>query len=297
MPLGKYFESQHISPRTDRGALKMSTYAIGDVQGCYKELILLLDKINFDETNDRLWFVGDLVNRGPASLEVLNFVINLGESAITVLGNHDLHLVALAEGIMLPKKSDTLAPILNSPDKQELITWIRQQALMHHDKDLNLSMIHAGLPPQWDIHQALELASEVSQFLNSDNYLSFIKVMYGNTPNVWDENLTGNDRLRFIVNCFTRIRFLNDENELNFTEKGAPGTQDDHLFPWFTINDRKSKNERIIFGHWATVLLGNVRDFTPHNVYPIDTGCYWDGDLTAMRLEDKKLFGVSSLQD
>ena len=275
----------------------MSTYAIGDVQGCFKELLQLLDKINFDETNDRLWFVGDIVNRGPASLEVLNFIMKLGDSAITVLGNHDLHLVALAEGIILPQKSDTLAPILRSPDKQELITWFRQQALMHHDKDLNFYMVHAGLPPQWEILQALELASEVSQFLSSGEYLTFIKVMYGNTPALWDENLTGNDRLRFIVNCFTRIRFLNDKHELNFSEKGAPGSNDDHLFPWFTIDDRKSKNEKIIFGHWATVHLGNIHDFTPYNVYPIDTGCFWDGDLTAMRLEDEKLFSVPSLQD
>ena len=275
----------------------MSTYAIGDVQGCFKELLQLLDKINFDETNDRLWFVGDIVNRGPASLEVLNFIMKLGDSAITVLGNHDLHLVALAEGIILPQKSDTLAPILRSPDKQELIAWFRQQPLMHHDKDLNFYMVHAGLPPQWEILQALELASEVSQFLNSGEYLTFIKVMYGNTPALWDENLTGNDRLRFIVNCFTRIRFLNDKHELNFSEKGAPGSNDDHLFPWFTIDDRKSKNEKIIFGHWATVHLGNIHDFTPYNVYPIDTGCFWDGDLTAMRLEDEKLFSVPSLQD
>ena len=275
----------------------MSTYAIGDVQGCFKELILLLDKINFDETNDRLWFVGDLVNRGPDSLKVVNFIMNLGESVITVLGNHDLHLVALAEGIMLPKKTDTVTPILRSPDKQELIAWFRQQPLMHHDKDLNFYMVHAGLPPQWEILQALELASEVSQFLNSDNYLSFIKVMYGNTPALWDENLKGNDRLRYIVNCFTRIRFLNDKHELNFSEKGAPGSNDDHLFPWFTIDHRKSKNEKIIFGHWATVHLGNIHDFSPYNVYPIDTGCFWNGDLTAMRLEDGKLFSVPSLQD
>ncbi len=275
----------------------MSTYAIGDVQGCFKELILLLDKINFDETNDHLWFVGDLVNRGPASLEVLNFVINLGESAITVLGNHDLHLVAIAEGLAKQKKIDTLDTILSSPDKQKLLAWLRQQPLMHHDNELNLSMIHAGLPPQWEIHQALELASEVTQILTSDDYLSFLKSMYGNTPNAWDENLVGHDRLRFIVNCFTRMRYLNNKNELNFSEKGAPGTQADHLFPWFTIKDRKSKNDRIIFGHWSTVLLGNIHDFTSYNVYPIDTGCLWDGELTAMRLEDKKLFGVPSLQD
>jgi len=270
----------------------MPTYAIGDVQGCFRELFQLLDKINFDETNDRLWFVGDLVNRGPDSLKVLNFVMNLGEAVITVLGNHDLHLVALAEGIMLPKKSDTLAPVLTSPDKQKLIAWVRQQPLMHQDKDLNFSMIHAGLPPQWEVNQALELASEVTQVLNSEDYLSFIKVMYGDTPALWDKNLTGNDRQRFIVNCFTRIRYLNDKHELNFSEKCAPGSNNDHLFPWFTIDDRKSKNEKIIFGHWATLHMGDIYDFAPYNVYPIDTGCHWGGELTALRLEDEKLFSV-----
>lgn len=275
----------------------MSTYAIGDVQGCFKELVQLLDKINFDESNDRLWFVGDIVNRGPDSLEVLNFVMNLGESSITVLGNHDLHLVAIAEGLAKQKKIDTLTPILTSPEKQKLLAWIRQQPLMHHDKELNFSMIHAGLPPQWEIQQALSLASEVTLRLRSDDYLSFLSAMYGNKPNAWDENLTGNDRLRFIVNCFTRMRYLNDKNELKFSEKGPPGSQGDHLFPWFTIEERKSKHDKIIFGHWSTVLLGNIRDFTPYNVYPIDTGCLWDGSLTALRLEDEKLFSVPSHQD
>ncbi len=275
----------------------MSTYAIGDVQGCFKELLQLLDKINFDETNDRLWFVGDIVNRGPASLEVLNFIMKLGDSAITVLGNHDLHLVAVAEGVMSPKNSDTLTAILSSANKQELIAWLRQQALMHHDKDLNFSMVHAGLLPQWGIDQALELASEVNKFLNSDNYLSFLEVMYGDTPALWDENLTGNDRLRFIVNCFTRIRYLNEKHELNFSEKGAPGSTDKHLTPWFEIDDRKSKHDKIIFGHWATLHLGNIHNFTPYNIYPIDTGCLWGGHLTALRLEDENIFSVPSLQE
>jgi len=270
----------------------MSTYAIGDVQGCFKELLQLLDKINFDETNDRLWFVGDLVNRGPDSLEVLNFVIKLGKPAITVLGNHDLHLLALAEEIIPPKKKDTLTSILTSPDKQESIKWIRQQALMHHDKELNLSMIHAGLPPQWEIEQAMELAEEFEQVLNSEDYLSFLEVMYGNNPNVWDENLTGNDRLRFIVNCFTRMRYLDDKDELNFSEKGAPGSQGKHLTPWFMVDERKSRHDKIIFGHWSTVHLGTIQDFTSYNVYPIDTGCLWGGELTALRLEDETLFSV-----
>ena len=273
----------------------MSTYAIGDVQGCFKELLRLLDKINFDETNDRLWFVGDLVNRGPDSLEVLNFIMKLGESAITVLGNHDLHLVAIAEGLARPKKTDTLTSILTSPDKQELIAWIRQQALMHYNKELNFSIIHAGLPPQWGIDQALELAAEVTQVLNNSDYLSFLTVMYGNKPNIWNEDLTDYDRLRFIVNCFTRMRYVNNKNELEFSEKGAPDSQADHLTPWFMLDNRISKHDKIVFGHWSTVHLGNITDFTPYNVYPIDTGCLWGGKLTALRLEDKTLFSVPAV--
>ncbi|MFT5426465.1 MAG: bis(5'-nucleosyl)-tetraphosphatase (symmetrical) [Gammaproteobacteria bacterium] len=270
----------------------MSTYAIGDIQGCFKELVRLLDKINFDESNDRLWFVGDLVNRGPDSLQALNFIMDLGESAITVLGNHDLHLLVITEGLAEPGKSDTLAAIINSPEKRKLIDWVRQQPLMHHDKELNFSMIHAGLPPQWEIEQALELSSEVSNMLNSDNYLSFLDVMYGNNPKLWDENLTGNDRIRFIVNCFTRMRYINDKGELEFSEKGAPGSQGDHLSPWFTIDDRKTKHDKIVFGHWSTVHLGIIKNFKSYNVYPIDTGCLWDGELTALRLEDETLFSV-----
>lgn len=270
----------------------MSTYAIGDVQGCFKELLHLLDTINFDETNDRLWFVGDLINRGPASLEVLNFIIDLGVSATTVLGNHELHLVAIAEGFAMPKKTDTLVPILTSADKQKLITWIRQRPLIHHDKEFNLSMIHAGLPPQWDIQQALELASEFTQVFNSNEYLLFLKTMYGNKPSRWDENLSGNERLRFIVNCFTRLRYLNDNHALNFSEKGAPGSQAEHLTPWFVVDERKTRHDKIIFGHWSTVHLGIIADFKPYNVYPIDTACLWGGKLTALRLEDKTLFSV-----
>ncbi len=270
----------------------MSTYAIGDIQGCFKELLQLLDEINFDETNDRLWFTGDLVNRGPASLEVLNFVMKLGGSAITVLGNHDLHLVAIFAGLTKQKEADTLTPVLVSPDKNKLITWIRKQSLMHHDKELNFSIIHAGLPPQWEIDQALQLSSEVTQALNGKNYLSFLAAMYGNKPNIWDENLTGNDRLRFIVNCFTRMRYLDNKHELDFSEKGACGSQGKHLTPWFMINDRKTKHDKIIFGHWSTVRLGTIRDFTPYNVYPVDTGCLWGGKLTAMRLEDEKQFSI-----
>lgn len=270
----------------------MPTYAIGDVQGCFKELTQLLDKINFDETNDRLWFVGDLVNRGPDSLAVLNFVMNLGESAITVLGNHDLHLLALAEGLAETKKSDTLTDILTSADKQKIITWIRQQALMHHDDEFNFTMVHAGLAPQWQLHQAIELAAEVSHKLKNNDYLSFLRGMYGNHPDSWDDNLQDNDRLRFIVNCCTRMRYVNHQHQLNFSEKGAPGSQADDLIPWFVVSDRKSRHEKIIFGHWSTVHLGNIHDFTPYNVYPIDSGCLWRGSLTALRLEDELLFSV-----
>ncbi len=163
---------------------------------------------------------------------------------------------------------------------------------MHHDKELNFSMIHAGLPPQWEIGQALELAAEFTRALNSNNYRTLLEVIYGNKPNSLDENLIGNDRLRFIVNCFTRLRYLNDKNELNFSEKGAPGSQADYLTPWFAVDERKTKHDKIIFGHWSTVHLGTITDFKPYNIYPVDTGYLWGGKLSALQLEDEILFSI-----
>ena len=264
----------------------MATYAIGDIQGCFEPLQALLKKFDFDPQKDKLWFTGDLVNRGPQSLETLRYVKDLGNAAITVLGNHDLHLLAVSEGHQkFQHDSDTLKPILQADDRDELLCWLRHQPLLHHDATLNLSMIHAGLPPQWDLAQAQTAAAEVESVLRGEDYLDFFNHMYGNLPEVWDEKHQGHDRLRFIVNCFTRLRFCTTKGKLALSAKGAPGTQPQGLLPWFQIPERASRDASIIFGHWSTLGL-HLND----NVVSLDTGCLWGGELTALRLEDRELF-------
>ncbi len=261
----------------------MATYAIGDIQGCFDALQQLLEQIRFDPDNDQLWFTGDLVNRGPKSLETLRFVKQLGEQAITVLGNHDLHLLAIDAGYSkLHKGSDTLVPVLTAPDKGELLEWLRYRPLLHFDAGLNTAMLHAGLPPQWDISQAQQHANEIETVLRGNKWRSFFKHMYGNQPNRWSEELQSRDRLRFIVNCFTRLRYCTTNGKIDFREKGKPGTQPPGLLPWFEIPSRKSQDTRIIFGHWSTLGLCQT-----DNICAIDTGCLWGGSLTAVQLDDE----------
>lgn len=274
----------------------MSTYAIGDLQGCYSELQNLLDKINFDEANDQLWFVGDLVNRGPDSLACLRFIKSLGTNAKTVLGNHDLHLLAIANKVRKPHRIDTFDETLNAKDSNELLDWIKQQPLLVNNAELDYTMIHAGLPPQWTLEQAIELAQETEALLKSDQFDNFIHNMYGDQPDTWSKKLKDDDRHRFIINCLTRARYIDKENKINLKETCAPGNQNKSLTPWYSIPERKTKKEKIIFGHWSTVHLGNEHNFKQYNVYPLDTGCLWGGTLTAMRLEDEKLFSVPSQQ-
>lgn len=260
----------------------MPTYAIGDIQGCYDDLQRLLEKLKFDPGCDKLWFAGDLVNRGPKSLEVLRFVKGLGKRAVTVLGNHDLHLLAVWQHTHLHFKSnDTLQSILDAEDGDVLLHWLRQQPLMHYDKKLDYAMVHAGLPPQWKLKKALKLAAEVEAVLRGDDFHDFLDNMYGNKPNLWDEKLKGWDRLRFIVNCFTRLRYCSAEGKLELKQKGRPGKQEKGDLPWFQVPDRKSRKKRIIFGHWSTLGL-HLAD----GVRGIDTGCLWGGSLTALRLDD-----------
>lgn len=274
----------------------MATYAIGDLQGCYTELQDLLNKINFDETKDQLWFVGDLVNRGPESLECLRFVKSLGKKAKTVLGNHDLHLLAIANKVRQPHRSDTIDEILNADDAEELLNWIRHLPLLVHDEELKFSMIHAGLPPQWSLKKAKKLAKETESLLQNDQFNNFIHNMYGDQPYIWSETLSNDDRHRFIINCFTRIRYLEETGKLNLKENNAPGKQPEALLPWYALPNRKTNEDKIIFGHWSTVTLGEEQNFKQHNVYPLDTGCLWGKELTAMRLEDEKMFSVPSRQ-
>lgn len=266
----------------------MSTYAIGDIQGCYQELGDLLGKINFDPLKDTLWFTGDLINRGPQSLSVLRFIKSLGEKAIVVLGNHDLHFLAVAAYKRPQQSLDTLDEILSAPDCQELFNWLRKLPLIHYDKTLNFLLVHAGLPPQWDLTKALSCAQEVENVLKGTQYLEFLANMQGLSPSCWTDNLAGWPRLRLITNYLTRIRFCDEKGCLEHLTKGHLNKPPIGYLPWFKIPNRASKDVRIIFGHWAA-LEGHTG--TP-NIFALDTGCIWGKKLTAMRLEDAQLFSV-----
>lgn len=263
----------------------MSIYAIGDIQGCYKELQQLLEQVSFDPARDRLWFVGDLVNRGPDSLQVLRFVKGLGGSAITVLGNHDLHLLAVAAGAAELHRSDTLDEVLHAPDRNELLTWLRQQRLLHAENGFVL--VHAGLLPQWSIQQAAGLARELEQALR-DDHANFFAHMYGNAPHIWEEDLTGYKRLRLIANAFTRMRICTAQGELEFRFKGEVENIPAGYMPWFEVPGRNSSQATVIFGHWSALGL----KVTP-NAIALDSGCLWGGPMTAIRLEDRRIFQVS----
>ncbi len=261
----------------------MAIYAVGDIQGCYDELQRLLDHLQFDPADDQLWFVGDVVNRGPQSLESLRFVRELGNSAIMVLGNHDLHLLAVSEGIRPLKRRDTLEDILSAPDADELLLWLRQRPLLHYNKSLKTLMVHAGLPRAWSKKQARKHAAEVEAVLSGPHYRDFLSVMYGNDPRHWDEKLQGMDRLRYITNAFTRIRYCEADGALDMIHKQKPGLQPDSLTPWFAMENRRNRKTRIVFGHWST--LGYLND---HNCIALDTGCLWGGSMTAVRLDTRK---------
>lgn len=269
----------------------MATYAIGDVQGCFAELQQLLELIKFDIAHDRLWFVGDLVNRGPESLQVLRFVKSLGDRATIVLGNHDLHLLAIFYEQDILLKQHTLIQVVQAPDAKELINWLRCQPLLHHDADLGYVMTHAGIYPLWDLAEAQQYAHEIETILCSDQIADFLAPMYGDRPDIWDENLTGIDRLRFFINAFTRMRFCTPQGKLEFTTVGDLSKTPAGYEAWFDIKNRKTKDEKILFGHWAA-LQGKV---DVPNVYALDGGCVWGGKLIAMRLEDEQRFSVNWL--
>lgn len=263
----------------------MSTYAIGDIQGCYDALRNLLELIRFDPAKDKLWFVGDLVNRGPQSLEVLRFVKSLGERAVTVLGNHDLHLIIVAEGFGTASKEDTFQQVLDAPDCAELIDWLRRQPLLHVEGDY--AMVHAGILPKWDIAQAQELAAEAGAMLRGDDYRKFLKKMWGNEPSRWKKSLQGWDRLRIVINAMTRMRFCTEDGALELNAKESKGpleTAPAGCVPWFEVVGRKPLSHTVVFGHWSALGL-----YCGERLYAIDTGCLWGGNLTALRLEDRAL--------
>ena len=258
----------------------MAVYAIGDIQGCYDELRRALDAVGFDAAVDRLWCVGDLVNRGPKSLEVLRFVRGLGDAAVCVLGNHDLHLLALAAGHGKRRDEGNLAEVMAAPDRELLLHWLRHRPLIHHDPALDFLMVHAGLPPQWDLETAIACAREVEEVLRSDRQADYFEQMYGNRPDLWDPSLRGMDRWRFITNCLTRLRYCDAEGRLALKDKGPPGSQVRGRMPWFEHPDRATRRQRILFGHWST--LGY---YAQNGVWGLDTGCLWGGALTLLRLD------------
>ena len=261
----------------------MATYAIGDIQGCYEALIELLDMTGFNSTSDRLWLVGDLVNRGPQSLEVLRYVKNLGDAATVVLGNHDLHLIMRADGHSRTSSEDTLDAVLTAPDCSELIQWLRQCPLFHREDDH--VMVHAGLLPQWSVRRAAELGAEVHAALVADNHTDFLANMWGSKPDAWDDDLHGWERLRVIVNAMTRMRFCTTDGVMEFRSKGNPQNPPPGFMPWFAVPKRASKKHTVICGHWSA--LGFYQEPT---LLALDSGCLWGGSLTAVRLEDRKVF-------
>lgn len=258
----------------------MALYAIGDVQGCFAALQRLLAQLRFDPARDRLWFTGDLVNRGPQSLAVLRFVAGLGDAAVTVLGNHDLHLLATAFGVAPAKKRDTLADLLAAPDREPLLHWLRQRPLVHHDAAHRWTLLHAGLVPQWTLAQALAYAAEVESLIRGPRAIDFFRAMYGDGPDRWREDLATPERHRFIVNVFTRLRYCAADGRIDLSHKGAPGTQPAPWQPWFNWPTARAQETRVVFGHWSTLGL-----YQSSTALGIDTGCVWGGTLTAVRLD------------
>ncbi len=269
----------------------MASYVIGDVQGCDAELAALLDHVGFDPAVDRVRFAGDLVNRGPDSLAVLRRVRALGDRAEAVLGNHDLHLLAAAHGLRKPAKSDTLAQVLESPERDELLEWLRRRPLLHEHPESRNVLVHAGLPPQWDLATARACARELEAVLRGPRLTEFLANMYGDEPRRWREDLAGWARLRYITNAFTRLRYCDPKGRLEFDEKRPPGRQARDLIPWFAVPDRLSRGVPVVFGHWATLQLEQPLD-PAHGVIHLDTGCVWGGALTALREDDGRLFSV-----
>jgi len=261
----------------------MAIYAIGDLQGCYDPFRKLLDKVKFDPASDRLWLCGDLVNRGPKSLKTLRFVRSLGDSATVVLGNHDLHLLALANGINFSDdRFESLWKILGADDSDELIDWLRRRPLAHYDESINTLLVHAGVPPTWTVGKTLKRAAEVEAVLCGDKYRKLLERMYGSRPRRWSGKLRGYPRLRFIINALTRMRMVYADDRLNFTHSGPPGKARKGLIPWFEAPNPAWAGTRIVFGHWSALgLIVNPQ------LISLDTGCVWGRSLTSVRLTKK----------
>lgn len=264
----------------------MATYFVGDLHGCYDELQLLLEKVAFEPTQDKLYLVGDLVARGDKSLECLRFVKSLGNAAQTVLGNHDLHLISTALGIKKVKPKDRVESIFQAPDFEELIDWLRHQPLLVHDEEQHFVMCHAGISPDWDLVTAKACAEEVENILRQGDIRNLLENMYAEQPDRWSPKLEGLERLRYIINVFTRMRFCYWDHRLNFACKAPLKDAPPELTPWFNLNNPLYKKIPIIFGHWASL----VDETTPNGIYALDTGCVWNNRMTMLRWEDKQFF-------
>lgn len=267
----------------------MANYIVGDIQGCFDELQLLLKKAKFKPKKDKIWFAGDLVARGPKSLETLRFVKSLGDSAVTVLGNHDLHLLAVSLGVHPQKKKDRTLAIFSAPDREELLTWLRHQPLLaEHDEFV---VCHAGISPQWNRKAAKSASKEIEKYLQSDDWQTLITEMYANSPDYWDDGLQGIERYRYIINAFTRMRFCHQDGRLDMLCKLPPEEMgSEKLVPWFKLKQRAKFDKTILFGHWAA-----LSGYENKEVIGLDTGCVWGGSLTMIRWEDKRFFSQKSL--
>jgi len=257
-------------------------YLIGDLQGCCDALDRLLSKIDFSPSRDRIYLLGDLVNRGPASLRTLRRLMALGSSARSLLGNHDLHLLAVAQGIRPSHRNDTVQEILDAPDREALLQWLRQQNMALFEQ--GWLMVHAGVVPQWDLSQTLQLAGEVEALLRGRDLHDFLAQMYGNEPHTWRDDLQGADRLRFVINALTRLRFCNAAGRLDFKTKDGAGEAPAGFYPWFDTPGRRTAGTPIAFGHWST--LGQI---TRADLLALDTGCVWGGKLSAARVENGQM--------
>lgn len=272
--------------------IKMATYLVGDLHGCYDELRLVLDKAEFNPEYDELWCTGDLIARGDNSLACLRFIKSLGNKATTVLGNHDLHLLATAKGIKRINPKDKLNTIFEAPDCHELLEWLRHQPLLAQHSIYNFIMVHAGISPDWDLNTSLKCAKEAESALQQENYVNLLSQMYSDTPDKWSETLTGVDRWRYIINVFTRMRFCYADHRLDFTCKAPVNEAPSELRPWFELDNPLYSQQHIIFGHWAS-LIGYP---TPSTIYALDSGCVWGNYLTLLRWDDKKTFTQTKLK-
>ncbi len=272
----------------------MATYAIGDLHGCFDQLLNLLDQIKYDQQQDVLWFTGDLINGGPKPVETVRFIKELGDRAICVLGNHDLTLLRITSCDLEPPKSKRIGfePILHAPDRQELIDWLRGQPLSHYDPSFNALLVHAGVLPSWDLTTIQSLSSEIEIILQAPNIDKNYYPIYGNTPYTWDNTLRGDERARFILNCLTRMRFCTPFGGLEFEHNGNANSAPTGYMPWYAVPNRMTKDVNIIFGHWSAI----AGETGVNNAFAIDTGCMWGGRLTALRLDDWQTFSVPGLK-